>query len=392
MTRAPHSSAVRRLLWNLRHNPLLRTSPQKIDPLSWFTGPGVPLVLGLVAVSQGLFTTILFWGSWSNPWLQLVALPVFFVSAILTSVLTQPLRPRFGAREVALVLAVSGVGLVMSTLGTIGGEVPVEQWWPVISFAVTLAGVAPHSSVLQNVSYAIPSLLLVVAVGAPVFIASETFWRPTAVISILCGPVLVAAVASSVFSYTIVVRTARLIASEAITAEAAEHRPGPHVESTIIARIAGQVAPFLRAIADAGEITEADRERATQLAHELRTDLVSAANRSWLDDFAAGTPLAVSDDSRRANQMNDAQRSALRGLLAAALADASAATRSPLIELHAQANGSTLVTLTMGGGTVDSRRLAVLAPYYLTLKTAVDDLSWGDGASPHVRFRIAAPR
>ena len=62
--------------------------------------------------------------------------------------------------------------------------------------------------------------------------------------------------------------------------------------------------------------------------------------------------------------------------------------RTLLIELRAQPDGSTAVALSIDIDLPEGRRLVLLAPYYLTLKTTVADLTWDDGRNLLMRFRI----
>ncbi len=86
--------------------------------------------------------------------------------------------------------------------------------------------------------------------------------------------------------------------------------------------------------------------------------------------------------------MNESQRAALRGLLVAAMDSTGVDRRSLLIELRAQPDGSTAVALSIDMDLPEGRRLVLLAPYYLTLKTTVDDLSWDDGRRLLMQFKI----
>jgi len=156
-----------------------------------------------------------------------------------------------------------------------------------------------------------------------------------------------------------------------------------------IARMSARVAPFLRGIADAGVITPENRALAAQLARRLRTDLITATTRSWLDVVAQESGMVVSDPGRLADSMNDSQRAALRALLVAAIDSSVVDRRTLLIELRGQDDGSTAVALSIDVDLPEGRRLLLLAPYYLTLKTTVKDLSWDDGRSLMVKFRIS---
>jgi hypothetical protein len=155
-----------------------------------------------------------------------------------------------------------------------------------------------------------------------------------------------------------------------------------------VARLSARVAPFVGRIARAGVITDADRGLAAQIARRLRSELVVESGKSWLDVVAHKSGMVVSDPGRLADRMNESQRAALNGLLVAASDSPVVDNRTLLIELRAQADGSTAVALSIDVDLPEGRRLVLLAPYYLTLKTTVDDLSWDDGRSLLMRFRI----
>jgi hypothetical protein len=297
-----------------------RRSPQELDPLSWFAGPGLPVVLAVAAVLQGVVITILYWGMWSDVALQFVAMPFFLLAGWVTARWVQPNRPQFGWRQAYVVLLIATLGVVLSAIGT----------------------------------------------------------------------VVVAGVASVVFSYTIAARTMAFLDTSAADEEvysAVETRTEEQ-ETGGTARVSARVAPFIEGIAAAGVITPTDRALAAQIARSLRAELVTASNRSWLDVVASETGMVVSDPGRLADRMNESQRAALRGLLVAATENSVVDTYTLLIELRAQPDGSTAVALSIDLDLPEGRRFVLIAPYYLTLKTTVDDLSWDDGRSMMLKFRI----
>ncbi len=367
-----------------------RRSPQEVDPLSWFAGPGLPVVLSIAAVLQGVAIAVAYWNLWSNVALQFAAMPFFLIAGWLTAVWVQPNRPQFDWRKAAVVLLISTLGAVVSAIGTIGGQMPVQQWWPGVALGATLASLAPYSSARHLVGYGIAAAVAVAFIGWEVFSPVTRIWTPLGVIVIAAGPVVVAGVASVVFSYTVVERTRALLDTSAADEEvysAVETRT--EVEETgSIARVSARVAPFIESVAAAGVITPMDRALAAQIARSLRAELVTASNRSWLDVVAAETGMVVSDPGRLADRMNESQRAALRGLLMAAIENSVIDQHTLLIELRGQADGSTAVALSIDLDLPEGRRLVLIAPYYLTLKTTVDDLSWDDGRSLMLKFRI----
>jgi hypothetical protein len=134
--------------------------------------------------------------------------------------------------------------------------------------------------------------------------------------------------------------------------------------------------PFLVGIADSGRITAADRALAGQLARRLRDDLVTQSNLSWLDSIAEDSRLVVVDPEHRAGRMRAAQRTALRSLLRAVLDTPGADSSSLLIELRGRPDGATAVGVSIDVELPEGRRIMHLAPYLLTLRTEVDDMTW----------------
>ena len=365
-------------------------SPQDVDPLSWFTGPRMPIAFSIAAVLQGVAITIIYWDSWSSAILQLLAMPFFLGAGWLTATSAQPNRPRFRLRDAAGIFALACFGVGVSALGTYGGTVPVAQWWPGIALAATLVSIAPYCAPRKLLICSFPLIAFAGIVGWIVFSSQTDFWPPAAIVVIAVGPVTIGATGGVVFSYTVVSRSLALFETSAggeefhtavDAAEAEQQRDS-------IARVSARVAPFLEEVAAAGEITPENRALAAQIARRLRTELVLATSRSWLDVVAHETGMIVSDPGRLADSMNESQRTALRALVVAAMGSPMVDQRTVLIELRAQQDGSTAVALSIDVDLPEGRRLVLLAPYYLTLKTTVDDLSWDDGRSLLMRFRI----
>jgi hypothetical protein len=367
-----------------------RKSPQEVDPLSWFAGPRLPMMFAIAAVIQGVAITILFWDHWSNVALQFVAMAFFLLAGWRTSAHAQPNRQRLGAREAAVALVIGTLGLVISSIGTVNSTVPLQQWWPGIALGATLASLAPYSSARQMIRYSIPTVVAVGIDGGLVFSTIKNYWPTLGIIVISTGPVVVASVASIVFCYVVVERTLAFLETSAGDEEAYSAAEPMDDDEALdrIARVSARVAPFIEGVARSGAITPTDRALAAQIARTLRSELVTVTDRSWLDTLAQNTGMVVSDPRRLADGMNVSQRAALRGLLVAAHDSSVIDQQTVLIELRAQPDGSTAVALSIDLDLPEGRRLRRLAPYYLTLMTTVDDLSWDDGRITQLNFKI----
>ena len=365
-------------------------SPQDVDPVSWFTGPRAPILFSLAGVIEGLVITLLYWGQWSNVSLQFVALAAFLAAGWLTALATRPHRPRLGALQASGILLVASAGLAVSAAGTFGGTLLVEQWWPNIALGVTVVVISPYCAPRTLMIASVPIVTLAGLGGLYVFYSDGSFWPPIATFLLSAVPTVIGAAAGIVFSQTVVARTIAMLDTSAGDEEfyPALEPLGDYEQRGRVARLSTRVAPFVQRIAQAGVITDADRRLAAQIARRLRSELVLQSRMSWLDVVAHKSGMIVSDPGRLADRMNESQRAALNGLLVAASESSVVDQRTLLIELRAQPDGGAAVALSIDVDLPEGRRLVLLAPYYLTLKTTVDDLSWDDGRSLLMRFRI----
>ena len=365
-------------------------SPQDVDPISWFTGPRIPILFSLAGAVEGLFITILYWGRWSNIPLQFLGVALFLAAGWLTASGGRPHRPRFGPARSAGVLLVGCAGVISSAIGTVGGTLPVEQWWPNIALGITVVVISPYCTPRNLLAASIPLVIFSGVLGLVVFSGAQDFWPPAAVFLLGAGPTAIGAAAGIVFSYTVVSRTRAMLDTAAGVEEfyPTVEPLDDEEQRDRIARLSARIAPFVEQVARAGVITDSDRALAAQIARRLRSELLLESDKSWLDVVAHKSGMIVSDPARLADRMNESQRAALQGLLVAAMESSVVDSQTLLIELRAQPDGSTAVALSIDVDLPEGRRLVLLAPYYLTLKTTVEDLSWDDGRSLLMRFRI----
>lgn len=373
---------------------VLRVSPQQIDPLSWITRPWASLAFGFVAFAYGTLATLLTWAGSERPYLDAIAVVFIVTACVYIHVASRALRPQFTPVRavIPLLLAVGGLGL--STLASSTSLVPVHNWWAPVGLGLVIATLGPYSTVPAIVAYG-AILTAAAGVGAGVaFVGRDDPWSGLATVVIACSSPLLGTVATAVFSFVVVRKSQRLLGGagtpiapdDAVREEAARR-----AEIATLARLGTRVAPFLQAVADAGVVTSADRALAGQLARRLRSELVSQANRSWLDSLALAGRIYVVDTDHRADSMNAAQRAALRGLLLAVMKDPATDNGSLFIELRGQEDGSTAVALSLDIDLPEGRRIMMLAPYYVALKTTVDEISW-DPVHDLLRFKVPPGR
>ncbi|GAB3607294.1 hypothetical protein GCM10027413_27030 [Conyzicola nivalis] len=365
-------------------------SPQQIDPLSWFTRPLVPVAFALLTVVVGLATTFFQWRLVGEPWLDVLAIALIASACVLVQISTRPLRPTFGPRQALAPLALAVGGLALATLSAIDSDTLVQYWWASIGVGCVVAALGPFSTARQVLVYGTGLTVVTAACGYVAFAPDSNVWPGLSVTLIAGCAGVIATVATATFCYVVVSRTRLLLrGAEPPTQEGPSDELARRVERRTLARLGSRVAPFLEGIADAGEVTAADRALAGQLARQLRSDLVSQVNRTWLDSVALFGRIYVVDPDRLADRMNPAQRTALRALLLSVTTNPGAAAGSLFIELRGEPDGSTAVALSLDFSLPEGRRAMLLAPYYLTLQTTVDSLTW-DPSRDLLRFQLPA--
>jgi hypothetical protein len=371
----------------------LGVTPQQIDPLSWFTRPLLPVIFFVLTLVVGVTTILATWHQLDAPWADVAGLVLLAGACLLVHWSTRPLRPAFRGRDAAGPLALATAGLVLSAVSAANSSLLVQFWWAPIAVGLVIAILGPYSTVRQVVGYGV-GLTAVTAIAATAAFARSGAWWPVTSVAFISGSVVVVAtVATATFCYVVVSSTQRLLMGvERVQAapDDASEEAARRVERRTLARLGNRVAPFLDGIAGAGVVTDADRALAGQLARQLRSDLVSQVNRTWLDSIALFGRISVVDPDNRADRMNAAQRTALRALLNAVMDHPGAAIGSLFIELRGDEDGSTAVALSLDFSLPEGTRTMMLAPYYLTLQTTVDSISW-DPSRDLLRFQLPAP-
>jgi len=367
-------------------------SAQQVDPISWFTGPILPLVFAALILFYGLLLTIATWQTSGYPVQQLLAVLVCTSACAYVYVLGRPLRPSMGWAGGFIALTISGIGFVLSAFGYTGApHFGIELWWAPFALGLTIASLGPF----------LPARAIVV-LGAAAIVVTAPFayfalrptvvgWGPVSMITMIVGPSGLALVATTIFSTVVVNRMLPLIEQRSRTMISPDVIHSDEVEAAErvrLAQLSARVVPFIQGIAESGVVRPADRALAGQIARRLRDDLVTQSNLSWLDSVAAGSRLVVVDPERRANRMRPSQRTALRALLRAVLELPGIDAGSLLVELRGQKDGSTAVAVSLDRELPEGRRIMHLAPYYLALRTAVDDLQWEQGTPLRLSFNV----
>jgi hypothetical protein len=368
----------------------LRLSAQDADPLSWFTGPIVPLVFAALNLLYGGTFAALTWTASREPVLQLAGVALCSAACVLVQVLTRPLRRRFGWGGAGAALGMGLAGFALSAIGYADSVLSIELWWAPFGLALVIASLGPYLPPRSIILLGAIATVVAVPIAQVVIQPQVTAWGPVATAVIIAAPVVSGIVATAAFSIAVVARTMPLIerrSQSLLSLDAPRGEQNEKLERERLARLTSRAAPFLEAIARVGVVSSADRTLAGNLARQIRDDLVTQSNLSWLDSVAQGR-LVVVDPDRQASRMRASQRTALRALLRAILDTPGTDTGSLLVELRAHPDGSTAVGVSLDFELPEGRRVMQLAPYYLALRGSVDDLEWKDDRFLRVTFNL----
>ncbi len=365
-------------------------SAQRVDPLTWLSAPYLPLALAVLSFVCGGALSIASW-SWPMLPVQLGLVGLSSAGCALVYLASRPLRRPIGWALGSLALGMSVAAQLLSALTAAGSAFAIEHWWAPISLALTILCLGPY---LAPRWLAILGVLatVVASTGSLASLLSAVPDRPSLglALAVSLAPTI-ATVASVVFSAAVVRASLAILESRARTTPAGDSAHAAargDVERVTVTRLTSGAASFLESIASAGRITPADRAVAERLARKLRDELVAQSNLTWLDSMGSEPGLAITDPDGRASRMNGAQRSALRGLLRALRDAEHGGAASLAIELRAAQDGATMVAINLDS--TSRQRMPQLAAHYLTLGTAVDDLTFDRHRAPHLSFRVSA--
>lgn len=357
----------------------LRYAARDVDPMSWFTGPYVPLVFAGFVLLFGGTMSIATWDESEWPALQLIGVAICTIACLVVQLLTS-LRNRLDWQLGVSAVAIGGVGFIVSALGYSQSVFAIELWWAPVCYALALASLAPYLAAWRQLFYGLVALVTAVPVAFAIIDPRVPAWGSVSVFVILATPIAVAIAGGTAFSYTAVRRMLPIVdnrSSAVITTRLELDPADEEAERAGLARYTARAVPFLRTIAERGTVEPADRALAGEIARYLRDDLVSRSDLAWLGLRADDRRVVVIDPERRADSMRSAQRGAIRDMVRAVLDDPTTDATTMLIELRPQDDGSTAAAITLDTELPEGRRVRHLAPYFFNLRGEMRDVRLG---------------
>ena len=347
-------------------------TPQELDPLGGITARlfviGAVVVALLVAVTLSLSTL----DQVSNPSLEVAAFAAIVAAGWYYIRAVSPFRAPFPRSAHLIVCLLALAAIVLDALAQWGSNEIVRDDWGPIALAVlnlTFGSWRPAWEILAC------SIVTAGVVAAIAFAQADTFSAdvPALVFAILpATPILATGAAASTFSRSLVgsLLDWRASAGGPASSGPPESPPASPSRASHVVHLDDHVYPFLEQVADGGEVTAADGERARMLARELRTLLVIDGERSWLSRIVRLTD----DPARLAERMGDPERGFVRAIVSQLTTNRAFAGSRMRVTLRGDRDTAECTIVVPRAGTHNPR--VQLAPYIAVARSVFRTVSW----------------
>ena len=305
-------------------------SMQQLDPLDGLASRPLTVLAAVLVPVLVIGLTVLDFEPGQSRVLLAVAVLVLCVSSVVLIRASRALHAPFTARAhwtiVALVLLASAIEVLAKT----GSNDYVSDDWGPFVIGIALASMSPYRPTRELVASGVFAAA-VVALLAFTRVEGYVTGAPPLVYSVIAAlPVLAFGVAGAAFTAASVSvrersRATLAWASRAGMQQAELREPvATSVEHDSRRYLGRGVVPLLSSVVARGRIDQADAQQATDLARQIRADMVADANLSWIHRTVAElsrgvqpiSPTRVSDDAGLTNHLTFGQRTAVRALFA----------------------------------------------------------------------------
>jgi len=387
-----------------------RRSSLDTDTLSWLTSSLVSSWVTLVVAVFGLSAVFLGGQGGYRPAFQLLAVIMMTAAAYAIHRGALPSRRNFHGGRAWFIFGLVSLSVLMSALALVdravlipavddllpspaNSQFALELWWAPVCAALILMATSPF--VAGRVF--VPGSMFVVAttvIAALIIAGDRGSTLPVAAVVVMTSSTVFAVVGGAVLNRTLVTAVYDWRRGVGVSARADD---AVEPATAVIDRITGgqfsrAVVPFLERLEHDSALLDGDRRLASRLADELRAALVERGDQSWLAAHVAGKPVYVTDPLRLADTITVDQRAAIMALIDGLFGDPEAGVFGARLDLAAADDDAVAVAVTVGLALPEGRRTAVLAPYYLTVKSVVRRIEWRGGESLVVTFDVDSER
>lgn len=367
-----------------------RRSPWEADPLSWFVSPNLPLASAAIVIVHGVLILGPAGQAGTRPLLQAAALALAAVAPLWVHVSTRPRRGPLSITEAAVGVLFTVIALVLSAVGYIGETFSIVLWWAPLAASMLLLALAPYLSAARFAVLGVIPLAVAVVITLLLVVPDDPTWPPFSTVVITVFPLVAGLLGGVVMIRTITSGIARWNERPfdlPITDGHADDELVAAVDAATADRVAA-ARVVIASVLERGAVTAGDATRAGAIAERLRAELTGEVDRTWLERVAEGRAVTIDDPERLVEQLDLAQRTAVRALLDALLGSTDSPAGSARVELRRTDAGAVAVALRIRSSLPEGRRETFLTPYYVTLQSTVDNLRWRTGAVTAVEFEV----
>lgn len=363
---------------------------QQLDPIGTFGNGLETILLSASAFVLAVVTTYEVFDQIAEPPLAVVALLVLGVACGAVIYASSAYRAPFSRRTHDLVIIGALVAIVIDAASEgFEQEFTRNDWGPVV-LGLLLLAMGPYRPAREQV---VSASLAAIFVGFITVVQGRlsTGGLPVvAMVAVTVMPILALGYASAANSHRVVNGLERwqhkLMRPGRVVSREDEDGIARSVQQDRITILNREVLPFFLEIIEKPAVSNADRERARDIAASIRRVMVAEVDRSWLENalqkagtqrrgIAGGAPVQqeLRDDEHIAGLMAYDQRTALRAFIGAlheVPASGPEFIRMELFRDGAVCRGIILVALEMADFTLRSR----FAPYFAVLRVMFADL------------------
>jgi hypothetical protein len=316
---------------------------QQSDPLGSLGQRPITVVIALFALALALGRTVLDRDPDQRALPAIAAVVLVAVAAVVMILASSPFRAPFTRRSFVVIIACSCLASVLEAMASLGHDSMVRDDWGSTVIGLLLLSCAPFRPGLDLATATVVGAavsLAIVVVEAPYFVTAAPL-----LLFVVVGvtPVVALGVGAAIYSTAFVGLVLQWLerASSLTASSAKDLRPGiaRSVQQDRVTGLNREVVPFFTDLLARGEVTDADRDRASEVAAGIRQRIVDETDRSWLeqaliDVCPRGQAGTVIDRAHLADRMDSDQRTAVRAVVTAIAADPDTRSSSLGIVLH----------------------------------------------------------
>lgn len=363
---------------------------QQLDPIGTF-GNGLTTILFTMSAFfvSAMFVAVGF-DQITNPSLAVVSLLLLGASCTYLVLASSAIRAPFSRRAMTIILLTGLVACAFELASEWGEARMALGGWGPIALGLLILAMGPYRPPREIIA---AGCITAVFFGFLVVVhAGSSAWRlpVLAVVAIAVMPILAFAFAAGAHAAAVVdgveswqrnvMRPGRVVTRED------EEGIARSVQQDRVTILNREVLPFFLEIIEKPAVSNADRERARDIAASVRKVMVAEVDRSWLEQAvgqlaargsagwaSAGLEPLVRDDDHVANHMSYDQRTALRAFIAALCEGSTHQADFMKVELFRD-GGLFRAVLVAELEIVDFAERSRLAPYFAVLRIMFADL------------------